>query len=163
MFAECLENAFSLPDQPDNPVPPDDPCSTPTSPIVTPVPDSEFFPPIANLCVTPISINSDLRRDVYIGCDYKFPSHVALASTVLQSIALLSMASFNALLDSGCTHHIIRDRALFRNFAAKSISIGTANCGSLDATGSGDVEFRYPFGDRFVTFTLRGCLYAPAA
>ena len=69
---------------------------------------------------------------------------------------------FNALLDSGCTHHIIRDRALFRNFADKSISVGTANCGSLAALGTGDVEFRHPFGHRHVTFTLRGCLYAPS-
>ena len=160
MIAECLENAFLLPDQP---IPPDDILSTPTSPIITPIPDSEYFPPLVNLCVTPISINSDVRRDIYIRCDSKFPSPIALASTVLQSIALLSMASFNALLDSGCTHHIIRDRSLFHNFATKSISIGTANCGSLDALGTGDVEFRYPFEDRFVTFTLRGCLYAPAA
>ena len=71
--------------------------------------------------------------------------------------------SYNALLDSGCTHHIVRDRSLFRTFVARSISVGTANCGSLDALGSGDVEFRYPFGDRFVIFTLRGCLCAPSA
>ena len=29
--------------------------------------------------------------------------------------------------------------------------------------GSGDVEFRYPFRDRNVIFTMRGCLYAPSA
>jgi hypothetical protein len=41
--------------------------------------------------------------------------------------------------------------------------VGTANCGSLEALGTGDVKFWYPFGDRQVTFTLRGCLYAPGA
>ena len=71
--------------------------------------------------------------------------------------------SFNALLDSGCTRHVVRDRALFHDFAEKSVSVGTATYGSLDALGSGDVEFRYPFGDRFVVFTLRGCLFAPSA
>ena len=39
--------------------------------------------------------------------------------------------------------------------------MGTANCGFLEAIGTGYVEFRYPFGDRYVIFTLRGCLYAP--
>src|SRR5882762_294726 len=76
---------------------------------------------------------------------------------------MVTQASFNALLDSGCTSHVVRDQALFRDYAEKSISVGTANCGSLDALGSGDVEFRYPFGDRFVIFTMRGCLYAPTA
>ena len=47
MIAECLENAILLPDQP---LPPDD--ITPTSPIVTPMPDSDYLPPLANLSVT---------------------------------------------------------------------------------------------------------------
>ena len=71
--------------------------------------------------------------------------------------------SFNALLDSGCTHHVVRDWALFHDFAEKSVSVSTATYGSLDALGSGDVEFRYPFGDRNVIFTLCDCLYAPTA
>ena len=162
MLAECLENAFSFSDQP---LPPDDIVITPPSPDIPHMPDSDFFlPPVANLCVTPFSTNSDLRGSLYNWCDLKFPSPVAFASTVVESAAFLSMVnSYNALLDSGCTHHIIRDRALFRTFATRSISVGTANCGSLDALGSGDVEFRYPFGDRFVIFTLRGCLFAPSA
>jgi hypothetical protein len=71
--------------------------------------------------------------------------------------------SFNALLDSGCTRHVVRNRALFRDYAENSFSVHTATCGSLEALGSGDVEFRYPFGDKNVIFTLRGCLYAPTA
>ena len=162
MFVECLDNALSASDQA---LPLDDVVLAPASPDVPVLSDSDFYsPPIANLCVTPFPINSDLRGDVYIPCDPKFPSYVAFTSTILQSTALLSMVdSFNALLDSGCTHHIIRDRSLFLNYAERFISVGTANCGSLDALGTGDVEFRYPFGDRFVTFTLRGCLYAPSA
>ena len=81
-------------------------------------------------------------------------------------ITLLPMVHhFNTLLDSGCTRHVVRDRALFRDYAEmpESSSVGTATCGSLDALGHGDVEFRYPFGDRCIIFTLRGCLYAPAA
>ena len=73
--------------------------------------------------------------------------------------------SFNTLLDSGCTRHVVRDRTLFHDYAdlERSISVGTATCGSLEALGSGDVEFRYPFGDIHVIFTLRDCLYAPMA
>ena len=61
--------------------------------------------------------------------------------------------------------HVVRDRTLFHDYAdlERSISVGTATCGSLDALGSGDVEFRYPFGDIHVIFTLRDCLYAPMA
>ena len=84
-------------------------------------------------------------------------SFFAVTSTIMM------VNSFNTLLDSGCVRHVVRDRALFCEFVEKSISVGTATYGSLDALGSGDVEFRHPFGDRFVTFTLRGCLYAPTA
>ena len=73
------------------------------------------------------------------------------------------MSLFNALLDSGCTHHIIRDQDLFYNYVEKEISVGTANCGSLAALGTGDVDFRYLYGTRKVIFTLRGCLHAPSA
>ena len=162
MFVECLDSALSVSEQE---LPHDDVVLVPASPEVSHLPDSDFYsPPVANLCVNPFPINSDLRGDVYIPCDHKFPSYVALTSTTLQSTALLSMVdSFNALLDSGCTHHIVKDRSLFLNYAERFISVGTANCGSLDALGTGDVEFRHPFGDKFVTFTLRGCLYAPSA
>ena len=33
---------------------------------------------------------------------------------------------FNTLLDSGCTRHVVRNRALFHNYVEKSISVGTA-------------------------------------
>ena len=86
------------------------------------------------------------------------------SSTVLQSHIFPSMVnSFNTLLDSRCTRHVVRDRALFRDYAEKSITVGTATCGFLEALGSGDMEFRYRFRDRHVIFTLRGCLYVPTA
>ena len=48
-------------------------------------------------------------------------------------------------------------------YSEKAVSIGTANCGSLEALGTGDVEFRHPFGERHIIFTLKDCLYAPSA
>ena len=128
------------------------------------LPDNDFIlPPIANFCVTPFSLESEDRGDLYNRSDNKFSSSFAFTSTVLHTALLSLVDSYNALLDSGCTHHIVRDRTLFLNYRAEPISVGTANCGSLDALGCGDVEFRHPFGDRSIIFTLRGCLYAPSA
>ena len=88
----------------------------------------------------------------------------SFAPVDFRSAAMISMVSqYNALLDSRSRYHIVRDRRLFCSFAEKSISVDTANCGSLEALGIGDVEFRCPFRDRHVVFTLRGCLYAPDA
>ena len=64
MFAEYLENAFSILDPP---LSSDDPNSMPTSPLFPPMPDSDFFlPPVMNLCVTSFSTNSDDHGDLYI-------------------------------------------------------------------------------------------------
>jgi hypothetical protein len=44
--------------------------------------------------------------------------------------------------------YIITNRALFQNYDMKgAVEIGTANCGSLSAKGSGNVTFRLPFKD----------------
>ena len=160
MFAECLESALLHLDS-DLPIVPSSPSLSPTP---DPLIDDLLLPPIANLCVTSFPTNSDVPFDLYFPSDPKLSYPLAYASVDFQSTALLSMVSlFNALLDSGCTHHIIRDCALFRNYIAKEISVGTANCGSLDALGCGDVDFRYPYRGRHILFTLRGCLHAPTA
>ena len=160
MFAECLESALLHLDS-DLPIVPSSPSLSPTP---DPLIDDLLLPPIANLCVTSFPTNSDVPFDLYFPSDPKLSYPLAYASVDFQSTALLSMVSlFNALLDSSCTHHIIRDRALFRNYIAKEISVGTANCGSLDALGCGDVDFRYPYRGQHILFTLRGCLHAPTA
>ena len=163
MFVEFLENAFlvSESDSVDTP----HISSPPASPQISPTLDSDTtLPPVTHLCVTSSSLNSDLYGDLYSLCELEFPPQLALASIDSPSLALVTFAGiYNSLLDSGCTHHIIRDRTLFHSYTAKSISVGTANCGSLDAQGTGDVVFRHPFGTRFITFTLRDCLYAPTA
>ena len=161
MIAACLENALLA----DQPLPPESP-SSPTSPSISPVVDDDIsLPPFANLCVTSFAPNSDLCEDLYIRCEPQLPSPLAFASGFdFTSAVFLSLGNlYNVILDSGCTHHIVRDRALFRSFKDHSISVGTANCGFLEALGTGDVVFRYPFGVHFVNFTLRDCLYAPGA
>ena len=157
MFVECLDNAFC-----DTAVPVSSPVSSPFSPPV--IDDDVVIPPLANLCITSTVQNSDIHHDLYDPCMIKFPSPFACASIDFSSAVMVSMVSlYNALLDSGCTHHIIRDRALFHTYMDRPVSVGTANCGSLEALGTGDVQFRYPFRDRDVVFTLCGCLYAPSA
>ena len=161
MFAEYLENAFSLQDSDTEIIP----HSPPPDPL--PVLDDELLiPPVANLSVPTFEQNTDLPFDLYDSCDSYIHSGQALALPVVDfkhSAFVSLLDSFNALLDSGCTHHIVRDRDLFQSYTARSISIGTANCGSLAALGTGDVKLRYPYGKRHVVFTLRGCLFAPAA
>ena len=160
MFVECLDNAFSFSD----PFVNLDSHSPSSSPNFPPVLDNELIvPPTVNLCVSSSTQNFDFRDDLYDSRLIKFPS-LAFASIDFQAASLVSFTSrYNAILDSGCTHHIVRDRRYFSSYVAKPISVGTANCGSLEALGTGDVEFRYPYRDRQVIFTLRGCLYAPGA
>ena len=83
-----------------------------------------------------------------------------------QSATMVSMLSqYNVLLDSRCACHIVCDRRLFCSYASteKPMSVDTANCGSLEVLGIGDVEFWCPFRDVHVVFTMHGCLYAPKA
>ena len=165
MFVEYLEDALGsqeLVSQDDHflPLP-----SPPTLPL--PLLDGDVvLPPIANLCVPSFVPNTDLSFDLYTQRDFfvKKDSHLAFPAVDFSNSALMLLVSlFNALLDSGCTHHIIQDRDLFCNYVAKEISIGTANCGSLVALGMGDVDFRYPYGNHQVVFMLQGCLHAPLA
>ena len=162
MFIECLDSASSFcdPTTHSNPFSSSSPSS---SPLSTPALDNEIvIPSVVNLCVTSSIPNFDLCDDLYIPHPLKFP--LAYASVDFKYTSMISMVSlFNALLDSGCTHHIVCDRHLFRSYLEKSISVGTANCGSLEALGTGDVKFWYPFGDHTVIFILHGCLHTPGA
>jgi hypothetical protein len=129
-----------------------------------PLLDDQLVQPMAAMSLNLDAPNSNLRHDLYSKSILK-SSHFAFSgSTDFTASAFVSVLSlFNALLDSGCTHHIVRDRSLFSNYISKFISIGTENCGTLAALGTGDVDFKSSFGDRSVIFTLRGCLYAPSA
>ena len=162
MFAECLENAFLLSEPP---LPPDPYPPSSDSPTISPALDNELLlPPTANLSVASFVPNTDFREELYDRRVLKLFPHMAMAGVDFNSTAMLSLlTTYNALLDSGCTHHIVRDHTLFRHYSAKPVSVGTANCGSLEALGTGDVEFRHPFGEWHVIFTLKGCLYVPSA
>lgn len=145
MFSECLENTLDLPDSHlHSPSPP-------LSPQLPPTLDDEcILPPVVNLCVPTFVPNTDFPFSLYSQCDlvvgtaspFAFPAVNFTTSALVSLVAL-----YNALLNSGCTHHIIQDHDLFSNYIHKEISVGTTNCESLNALGTGDVDFRYPFGD----------------
>ena len=129
-----------------------------------PMLDDQLVQPMAAMLFNLDAPNSSVRLDLYSKSSFEISGFAFSGSTDFTTSAFVSVLSlFNALLDSGCTHHIVRDRSLFYNYTPKSISIGTANCGTLDALGTGDVDFRSLFGTKSVIFTLRGCLYAPSA
>src|ERR1700678_3293962 len=150
-----------------------EPPASPMTPVLDTLPadtldDIVLIPTMANLSVSTalLAQNNNLHRDLYKLCEPLEPFSFALHNTSeLEHTAYLSLGSrFNSCLDSGCTDHIITDRRLFQTYdTSGAVEIGTANCGSLSTKASGDVSFRVPFQDRFVIFTLRGCLHAPDA
>lgn len=96
MFVECLENLLSTSEED---LPPVDSISTSSPPDDPQLPDSDYFlPPVANLCVTPFSTNSDMHGSIYNWHDIKFHSPLAFTSTVLHTVLLSLGGSYNAFL-----------------------------------------------------------------
>jgi hypothetical protein len=154
-----------------------------THPVVTPDPDVILEPTPPSLpSFSALSVASDLpavtsstivNDDLYFEAYSVFdPLEFALpVLTSLENISTLSPHAFsasvlpyNSILDSGCTHHIIRDRALFWDYdTTQAIPVKTANCGFLSTLARGTVRFRVTSGDRSVVFILKDCLHAPDA
>ncbi|PPQ85596.1 hypothetical protein CVT24_012278, partial [Panaeolus cyanescens] len=60
------------------------------------------------------------------------------------SANLANSSACNALLDSGCSHHVIRDRSSFCSYDdSSSVDIAVANSGCLVAPGRGDVPIQF--------------------
>jgi hypothetical protein len=150
-----------------------EPQTSPMTPNIDTLPadtldDHVLIPTMANLSVsaTLLAQNNILHRDLYKLCEpFEPPSFELHNTSELDHTAYLSLGGrFNLCLDSGCTDHIITDRCLFQTYdTSGAVEIGTSNCGSLSAKASGDVSFRVPFQDRYIIFTLCGCLHAPDA
>jgi hypothetical protein len=118
-------------------------------------------------CTAAAPINNDIHIDWYdVGTSQSFA--FSSLSDLLPFESPVSCAtitnSFNTILDSGCTNHIIRDRALFWTYNEdQAVPVKTANCGILNTLARGDVKFRVSFGQQQIILTLRDCLHAPDA
>ena len=153
--------------------PPDitSPIHDTTDPTTDPVPSfSALSLTTTDSIVTPISvINDDVFFDLYLPSQLKSVAYSAISPSFLDlSLSPFAFAStsfpFNSLLDSGCTHHIIRDRSLFWTYdTTRATAVKTANCGSLQSLARGSVRFRVTSGGRTVNFILNDCLHAPDA
>lgn len=83
-----------------------------------------------------------------------------------QAAHLTSLATVmsSTILDSGTTTHLIRDPSFFWTFTRDStVSMRTANQGSLGTEGHGDCVAILKLGDKRIRLRLQGCLYAPNA
>jgi hypothetical protein len=116
-----------------------------------PVPTTSTFP-----------VNNDVYFDAYrtgvISC--AFTSLTEDLPIWFSSMSLL----YNSILDSGCTNHIIRDRALFWTYrTSQAVLVKTANCSILETLAMGDVKFHMKYGSQSVIIVLCNCLHAPSA
>lgn len=140
------------------------------------------LPSIATFVTTHMSSNESLRicADLYHRCASTAPTlqrsafcFMATLDSCLQSESLkftprlcAQVANiFNALLDSGTTHHIVRSCAAFcsQYNVAGALPIKTANCGYLTTYAVGDVSFDVLYKGQQVQLTLHDCLHAPDA
>ena len=132
--------------------------------------------PIVNAFVTQQStclptptatVNNDIYLDWYengVTSSYAFSSLSELLPFELPVSCASITTSFNMILNSGCTNHIICDQALFWTYREdEAVPVKTANCGILNMLAHGDVKFLVPFGQQQIILTLQDCLLAPDA
>ena len=110
-------------------------------------------------------INEDLSNDFY---DHFSPqSYATLSPALSEALALISVSpgpvsKLNTVLDSGSTHHIVRDRSFFQTYdTSRALSVKTANCGALQAKAMGDVALEICLNGRKFDLLLLDCLHAP--
>ncbi|KAK0476049.1 hypothetical protein IW261DRAFT_1567310 [Armillaria novae-zelandiae] len=76
----------------------------------------------------------------------------------------LALEVFKALLDSGTTHHIVKDREAFHTYnESKALPMKTTNCGMLNTFAMGNAHIGVDISSHMVTIILHQCLHAPDA
>ena len=91
------------------------------------------------------------------------PTPVALLTSNPSALAVLRR-SFQALFDSGCTHHIIKDCSHFWTYHPEgAVPVGTASSGTLFTKARGIVKIHVHTEQSGmpVTLTLHDCLHGP--
>ena len=143
----------------------------PSDTVVPPEPDvliePTATPPFSALSLAPVlptttsstSVNEDFFFEAYSvfhpQLSFAFPAvdNLDLPASVLPSAFTASTLPFNSLLDSGCTHHIFHDRALFWEYnTTQAVPVKTTNCGFLSTLARGTVCFRVTSGGHSVVY-----------
>jgi len=144
---------------------------TPTSPVVLSAITSDVTQSVVTFS------NEDLIFEHYTVPDFENLAVFSAISIVIDIDNGLDVAApltplaffgstypYNSILDSGCTHHLFRDRSVFWTYnPSLATPVKTANCGFLSTLARGSVRFRITSGDRSAVFILRDCLHAPDA
>ena len=163
--------AEAIPDSDTVETPPPEPLVDSTTPLPTFSALSMSTPSVVDIP----TFNEDFLFDVYAWSDLlsfivlsafgsAIPSLQEPSNEVIPSAFLTSTFPYNAVLDSGCTHYILRDRANFWTYdTTKASPVKTANCGYLQTLARGTACFRVSSGGRSVVFVLHDCLHAPDA
>lgn len=113
---------------------------------------------VANV-ILPASINGDFSTLFYPAC--VMSAQDSSDTTVAHDDEKFS-GVFEALLDSGTTHHIFSCRDYFSLLDSNfTLSVVTANNSLLPVLGRGDVTLLLSLPSGPVRLVLRGCLYAP--
>ncbi|KAG6886799.1 hypothetical protein C0992_002306, partial [Termitomyces sp. T32_za158] len=136
-------------------------------PITEPIPAPELF--VVETCHTPVqSVDSAEENNTvfaaYIGPDAsdKVPPYFAFVSSADDGVLNDTTLKFNSILDSGCTHHIIKDKRHFWTYCPElAVPVGTANCGTLNTLARGEVRFNTHVNGKTITLILKDCLHAP--
>ncbi len=132
---------------------------------------TEPEPPNESTDTYDCTADSESNEDVflsYFGGSYE--SILPLANALLDlktddpRAYYLALEVFKALLDSGTTHHIVRDHEVFHTYdESKALPVKMANCGVLNTFAMGDAHISVDVGGWTATIILRQCLHAPDA
>ncbi|KAJ2935889.1 hypothetical protein H1R20_g1205, partial [Candolleomyces eurysporus] len=103
----------------------------------------------------------------FLCCAYDLGSSALVASSSLSPASALSSgrgrAPFNAVIDSGCTKHVLNDLQNFHDYVPQRLTVGTANSKPLVVHGRGTVKFAVRMTDgSALDVVLVDCLYAPS-
>ncbi|RXW15139.1 hypothetical protein EST38_g10715 [Candolleomyces aberdarensis] len=109
---------------------------------------------------TTVSYVVDEEEYSLISSAYKTEVDSYLAMVASSDVA--RRVPFNAVVDSGCTRHVLNDLSLFHDFEPVRLHVGTANSKPLVVHGKGVVRFSVRLTDgALLDVELVDCLYAP--
>ena len=138
-----------------------------TAPVLEVMEDGEDNP-ISTNDIHGSPVNNETDFESCVDCVDCYPT---LLSPLQQLAALLTsdpialaalVQNFQALFDSGCTHHIIRDRSYFWTYHPEgAVAVGTASSGILSMKARGIVKLRVQTNSALVVLTLHDCLHGP--